>query len=144
MCTSWGSTRPSTRSCMAAISTISIDQVMNWPRVEKGLGILVDEKLNISWQCALTVQEANFILGCIEGSVATRSGEMILSLHCALMRPHPGHWSAVFRSVSPATDRTWAVQAYPGHKNNGLKHLSYEERLGMWMLQMGSQGKSHV
>ncbi|PKU38489.1 rna-directed dna polymerase from mobile element jockey-like [Limosa lapponica baueri] len=36
------------------------------------------EKLNMSWQCALTAQKANGILGCIKSSVASRLREMIL------------------------------------------------------------------
>ena len=55
---------------------------------EKDLGVSIDERFNMSWQCALAAQKANRILGCIKRNVTSRSREGILPLYSALMRPH--------------------------------------------------------
>jgi len=85
---------------------------------EKELGTLVDEKLNMSWQCAFTAQKVNRILGCIKRTVASRSKEGILPLCSALVRPPPG---VLHPALEPSgEDRHGPVGADPeeGHNNS--------------------------
>jgi len=72
---------------------------------EKDLGVLVDEKLNMTSQCALAAQKANRTLGCIPSSVGSRAREGILPLCPALLRPPPG--SPASSSGALRTGQTW-------------------------------------
>lgn len=96
--------------------------------VEKNLGMMADEKSEMSQQCVLAAQKAYCILGCIQRNAASRLKEVILPLcsavrlllECCIQLCCPHHKKNM---------KLWQqVQKRVMKLRRGLEHIPYKDR----------------
>jgi len=95
--------------------------------MERGLGVLADDKLTMSQQCALVTMKANGILRCIKKNLASRSKEILLPFCSALLRSGLEYcvqfWAPQFKTDKEGTTGESPAEGYKADEGTGASVL---------------------
>jgi hypothetical protein len=97
---------------------------------EKDLGVIVQNNLKVTSQCAKVVKTANRILGMIKRTFTCRKADIVLNLYKTLVRPHLEYCIQAWRPyLRKDIDLLEGVQHRATKIIEGFAQLSYEQRL---------------
>ena len=106
------------------------DSTLQVVNSEKDLGVMVQDDLKVSMQCAEVVNRANRILGMIKRTFESRSKDIILRLYKCLVRPHLDYCAQAWRPhLQKDIDILEKVQRRATRMIEGFSKMSYEDRL---------------
>ena len=104
---------------------------LNCKEEEKDLGVYVNTSMKFSKQCAESVKKANKVIGMIKRNFVNFEREVMLNLYKSLIRPHLDYaiqvWKPYLRKDIILMEN---VQRRMTKLITGMKHKTYEERLG--------------
>lgn len=110
---------------------------------EKGLGVLVDSRLDMKQQCGLAAKKAHSIISCIRSSIGIRWREVIIGLDLVLVRPSPGYcvqsWASCYmKGMDKLKEVQWRAAGVARSWNmcpvsgKGEQALFCLRRRGLW------------
>ena len=106
------------------------DTVLSCVKCEKDLGIMVDDNLNFDRHIEVICNKARKVMGIIRRTFTHLTPEVFRPLYIALVRSHLEYGQAVWSPHSMKNiKKLESVQRSATKLVNGLKNLSYEERL---------------
>ncbi|KAF4787699.1 hypothetical protein TURU_168375 [Turdus rufiventris] len=122
--------------------SINMDWRNEWIKSNHGkkdLEISVDEKMDMTCQCALIAQKANHILSCIK-SVASKAREVFPPVNSPFVRPHLKCCIQLWRpQCKKDSNLLEQVHRWSLIMVQGLVHISYGQELAIFSLE-NSQG----
>ena len=109
-----------------SMNGIVLNEVVN----ERDLGVIVENNLKCSKQCAKVVTTANRVIGMIRRSFSYLSQDITNQFNKSLVRPHLEYCVQVWRPyLRKDIDNIEKIQRRITKMVFGLEKLSYEERL---------------